>query len=96
VIKKLTLLAGLGAGYVLGTKAGQERYEQIKRLAAGLRARPEVQQASATVQHAVSDVADKAKDAVNDTVEKVTSKTVDLTGQAPMEGAAPSGSALAP
>ncbi len=28
---KLSFLAGLGAGYVLGTKAGRERYEQIRR-----------------------------------------------------------------
>ncbi|CAN5476208.1 hypothetical protein BH23ACT9_BH23ACT9_38760 [soil metagenome] len=26
---KFGLIAGLGAGYVLGTKAGRERYEQI-------------------------------------------------------------------
>ncbi len=28
---KLSFLAGFGAGYVLGAKAGRERYEQIKR-----------------------------------------------------------------
>lgn len=28
-IKKLTLLAAFGGGYVLGAKAGRERYEQI-------------------------------------------------------------------
>ena len=28
---KLTFLAGFGAGYVLGAKAGRERYEQIRR-----------------------------------------------------------------
>ncbi|WP_314650146.1 hypothetical protein [uncultured Microbacterium sp.] len=27
---KIGLIVGLGAGYVLGTRAGQERYEQIK------------------------------------------------------------------
>ena len=30
---KLTLLAGLAAGYVLGTRAGRERYEQIRQAA---------------------------------------------------------------
>ena len=29
---KLSFLAGFGAGYVLGAKAGRERYEQIRRL----------------------------------------------------------------
>ena len=28
---KLSFLAGFGAGYVLGTRAGRERYEQIRR-----------------------------------------------------------------
>ena len=28
---KLSFLAGFGAGYVLGAKAGRERYEQIAR-----------------------------------------------------------------
>ena len=28
---KLSFLAGFGAGYVLGSKAGRERYEQIRR-----------------------------------------------------------------
>jgi hypothetical protein len=28
---KLSFLAGFGAGYVLGSKAGRERYEEIKR-----------------------------------------------------------------
>ena len=31
MIRKLTLAIGFGAGYVLGAKAGRERYEQIRR-----------------------------------------------------------------
>jgi hypothetical protein len=30
-VAKLSFLMGFGAGYVLGAKAGRERYEQIKR-----------------------------------------------------------------
>jgi hypothetical protein len=30
-VAKLSFLAGFGAGYVLGSKAGRERYEQIRR-----------------------------------------------------------------
>ncbi len=30
MIKKLLLLTAFGAGYVLGAKAGKERYEQIR------------------------------------------------------------------
>jgi hypothetical protein len=29
-VAKLSFLVGFGAGYVLGAKAGRERYEQIK------------------------------------------------------------------
>jgi hypothetical protein len=32
---RLTLLCAFGAGYVLGTKAGRERYEQLRGLAHG-------------------------------------------------------------
>ena len=31
LVAKLTFLAGFGAGYVLGARAGRERYEQIRR-----------------------------------------------------------------
>jgi hypothetical protein len=30
-VAKLSFLAGFGAGYVLGSRAGRERYEQIRR-----------------------------------------------------------------
>lgn len=42
---KLSLALGLGVGYVLGTRAGQARYEQIQQATARLTGRPEVQQA---------------------------------------------------
>jgi hypothetical protein len=32
---KLTLLCAFGAGYVFGSKAGRERYDQIRELARG-------------------------------------------------------------
>ncbi|PRY50964.1 hypothetical protein LY71_10227 [Geodermatophilus tzadiensis] len=42
---KLSLGLGLAVGYVLGARAGTERYEQIVQAAQGLLGRPEVQQA---------------------------------------------------
>jgi hypothetical protein len=30
-VAKLSFIAGVGAGYVLGARAGRERYEQIRR-----------------------------------------------------------------
>ncbi len=41
---KLSLGLGLGVGYVLGTRAGRARYEQIKQAANDFLGRPEVQQ----------------------------------------------------
>jgi hypothetical protein len=79
VIKKLTLLVGIGAGYVLGAKAGKERYQQIKNMAVDLRGRPEVQQATQTLQSTASDLTSKAKEAVNQQVDKAGHTSVDLT-----------------
>jgi hypothetical protein len=42
---KVSLGLGLAVGYVLGARAGKEKYEQIVQAAQGLLARPQVQQA---------------------------------------------------
>lgn len=41
---KILFLVGLGVGYVLGAKAGRERYEQIRLRAKGVWESPPVQQ----------------------------------------------------
>jgi SLT domain-containing protein len=47
---KLTLLAGGAVGYVLGTRAGRERFEQIKSQAQTLWEHPKVQEQASKVQ----------------------------------------------
>ena len=47
---RVSFLTGLAAGYVLGARAGRERYEQIKRLSRTVAENPAVQQAASTVQ----------------------------------------------
>lgn len=42
---KFSLALGLGVGYVLGSRAGHARYEQIQQAAVRLSGRPEVQEA---------------------------------------------------
>ena len=42
-MRKLMLLAAVGIGYVLGARAGRERYEQIMRLVNGVKNDPRVQ-----------------------------------------------------
>lgn len=69
-MSKLTLLTAAGAGYVLGARAGRERYEQIAAGARKFARNPKVQaatqQAQETITHqaaaAGSAVADKAKE----------------------------------
>lgn len=59
---KVLLLVGLAVGYVLGSRAGRERYEEIKRAAGRLWNDPRVQ-------HQVREVGDFAKDRVPEVVE---------------------------
>jgi hypothetical protein len=54
---KILLVVGFGVGYLLGTRAGRERYEQIKTAAAKLWNDPRVQR---TVDQAEDFVKDKA------------------------------------
>jgi hypothetical protein len=64
MLGKLKLAVALGAGYVLGTRAGRERYEQIAEQARKLSNRPEVQNATG-----------KVRERVTTGVERVTSRT---------------------
>ncbi len=68
MFRKLTLAAAAGAGYVLGAKAGKERYVQIEAKFREIAGMPAVQNATATVKETASSVADQAKSTVSDTV----------------------------
>ena len=74
MFKKLTLAAAAGAGYVLGAKAGKERYAQIEAKFREIAGMPAVQNATATVIETASGVADTAKSTVNEKVEAVSEK----------------------
>jgi len=56
---KILLVVGLGVGYVLGTRAGRARYEQMKKTATALWNDPRVQH---QVNNAEEFVKDKAPD----------------------------------
>ncbi|HEX5881898.1 MAG TPA: YtxH domain-containing protein [Actinomycetota bacterium] len=62
---KSGFLVGLGAGYVMGTKAGQERYQQIMDAAGKLRENPGVQRLTGEVNRTVS----VGKDRVTETAQ---------------------------
>jgi hypothetical protein len=51
---KSGFLVGMGAGYVLGTKAGQERYQQIVDAAGKLLQNPSVQRLTGEVNRTVN------------------------------------------
>lgn len=77
-MKKLSILVVGAAGYVLGSRAGRERYEQIKRQAQKTWQRPAVQSAVDDVEQAVrskaSDVGSKVAEAASDAGSKVVHK----------------------
>lgn len=75
---KLLFVVGLGVGYVLGTRAGRERYEQIARAADRVWNQPAVQQGVETVKDFASsklgDVSDTVLDGVKQFIGNQTSK----------------------
>lgn len=66
MMRKLMVLGAGAVGYVLGTKAGRERYEQISRQAAKIRNNPTVQQKVDEAKHAAKDAADTASEKVRE------------------------------
>ena len=63
-MRKLTFFAGLALGYVLGTRAGRERYEQLRTTVHDLSQTPAVQKATRNAKQAAGTAAGKAADAV--------------------------------
>lgn len=63
---KLIFLAGVGVGYVLGARAGRERYEQLVRAARRVRENPTVQETAGILQAQAGGLVTTAKDTVTD------------------------------
>ena len=61
---KLKWLVGFGAGYVLGSRAGRERYDQIAARAQQLWGDPRVQEKAGQAQQALKQKADQAQQVV--------------------------------
>ncbi|MDT0184420.1 YtxH domain-containing protein [Microbacterium sp. ARD31] len=72
-MKKLTLLIAAAAGYVLGARAGRERYEQIKRTATRVKEDPRVQEKA----HQAADLAKEKAPVVKDKVASAASTAAD-------------------
>lgn len=63
---RLGLLVGFGAGYYLGTAAGRERHEQIKRALAKVRGSDAYETATEKAKAAVDLTVERAKGFVDD------------------------------
>jgi hypothetical protein len=72
-MKKLLVLIAGGIGYVLGAKAGHERYEQIKGMATKVKQDPRVQDAA----HQAADTAKAQAPVVKDKVTSAASAAAD-------------------
>jgi hypothetical protein len=65
---KLTFVVGLAVGYVLGTRAGRERYEKLKKSARQVAQNPAVRNTAETAAQQGRQYAGKAYHAVSDKV----------------------------
>ena len=74
---RLGVLVGFGAGYVLGAKAGRDRYEQLRRLYENVQASPAFQKATGKAKDAVGSGLGQAKDLASGGVSKVTDAVKD-------------------
>jgi hypothetical protein len=63
---RIGFLAGLGAGFVLGARAGREKYDQIAKTARAVADHPAVQQAAGVVQAQASSASGKLSDSVKE------------------------------
>lgn len=81
---KAALVLGLAAGYVLGTRDGRERYEQIKAQANRLWNDPAVQKKASQAQEAVKEKAPqvpaKVSDAAHRAADAAAHTVADKTG----------------
>ncbi|MFF0742485.1 YtxH domain-containing protein [Streptomyces sp. NPDC004111] len=79
---RLTFVAGLALGYVLGTRAGRERYEQIRKSARRISQNPAVRNTAESAAQSGREFAGKAMHAVTDKVgDKVGGRVPDSVAQ---------------
>lgn len=74
IIKRLPLLIAGGVGYVLGTKAGRERYEQIRSTFYKVKEDPRVQQKAQEAASFAREQAPVVKDKVSGAADSAATK----------------------
>jgi len=73
-MKKLLALTIFAAGYILGAKAGRERYEQIRRLTMRVKSNPRVQETARHAAEMAREQAPVVKDKFGEGAAKVKEK----------------------
>jgi hypothetical protein len=74
---KMVFITGFAVGYVLGARAGRERYEQLAEAARTLAKNPQVQQTTSTLTHQAGDMLGTAVQMAADVGGRMGSKVVD-------------------
>jgi hypothetical protein len=82
---KMVFIAGVGIGYVLGSRAGRERYDQLVAQARKIWESPTVQEAAGVVQAQAGRLYDQGKQVVSDQVHKIGGKNGKALGEGASE-----------
>jgi hypothetical protein len=72
--RKLIFITGVGIGYVLGTRAGREKFDQMVAQARKFWESPTVQEAAGVVQAQATKLYDDGKQAVSDQVHRLSGR----------------------
>jgi hypothetical protein len=80
IMRKITLLIGGAVGYVLGTRAGRERYEQIVSRAKGIWENPKVQEQATKAQDLAKKKGSEVQQKVSGSSDDGSSSTGTSTG----------------
>ncbi len=79
---KLGAVAGFAAGYVLGARAGRERYQQLLDAFRAFRENPSVQRVTDQVSQTATVAKERVTDAASQRVEQASSKVADQVSKA--------------
>jgi hypothetical protein len=79
-MSRMAFAAGFATGYVVGTRAGRERYEQIVKLARQAAEHPAVQQAAGVVQAQATGLAQKVGGQIQEKVPQMASNAAHSVG----------------
>ena len=79
---RMAFVVGLGVGFVLGARAGRERYEQLVRVTRKAADSPAVQQAAGAIQAQAAGLVKTTKGKLADSVPKITESARGKAGTA--------------